>query len=63
MMKRHIFLNLVVIFLFLSSFMIAYAGDVDPKLKKGWEVGSEYNSHYDVREYEKIRAWFIRAKE
>ncbi|MGD8991085.1 MAG: hypothetical protein PVI00_06465, partial [Desulfobacterales bacterium] len=48
---------------FLSSFIIAYAGDVDPKLKKGWEVGSEYNSHYDVREYEKIRAWFIRAKE
>ena len=63
MIKRHIFLNIVVIFIFLSFFMIAHAGDVDPKLMKGWEVGSEYNSHYDVREYEKIRAWFIRAKE
>ncbi|MGD9175009.1 MAG: hypothetical protein PVF29_12660 [Desulfobacterales bacterium] len=63
MIKRHIVLNLVVIFIFLSFFMIVNAGDVDPKQMKGWEVGSEYNSHYDVREFEKIRAWFIRAKE
>lgn len=63
MIKRHIFLKIAVIFVFASFFMPAYAGDVDPKLMKGWEVGSEYNNHYDVREFEKIRAWFIRAKE
>ena len=63
MIKRHIFLKIAVIFVFASFLMPAYAGDVDPELMKGWEVGSEYNNHYDVREFEKIRAWFIRAKE
>jgi hypothetical protein len=63
MNKRQIFLQIAVIFIFSVYFMGAYAEDVDPKLMKGWEAGSEYNSHYDVREYEKIRAWFLRAKE
>ena len=63
MSKRHMVLNLVLIFIFVSFFMAAHAGDVDPKLMKGWEVGSEYNRHYDVREFEKIRAWYLRAKE
>ena len=30
---------------------------------KGWEVDSQYNRLYDVREYEKLRVWFLRAKE
>ncbi len=30
---------------------------------QGWEKDSPYNKHYDVREYERIRAWFVRAKE
>ncbi|MGD9087813.1 MAG: hypothetical protein PVI38_04920 [Desulfobacterales bacterium] len=63
MNKRQIFLQIAVILIFSVYFMGAYAEDVDPKLMKGWEVGSEYNNHYDVREYEKIRAWFLRAKE
>ncbi len=63
MIKRHIVLKLAVIFIFVSFLMVAHAGDVDPKLMKGWEVGSQYNNHYDVREFEKIRAWFLRAKE
>ncbi|MGD2100240.1 MAG: hypothetical protein PVG35_21915 [Desulfobacterales bacterium] len=63
MIKRQIFLQTAVIFIFLAVSMGTYAGDVDPELMKGWEVGSEYNKHYDVREYEKIRAWFLRAKE
>ncbi len=62
MTKHRILLKLGVIFIFAAFFMVANAGDVDPKLMKGWEVGSEYNNHYDVREFEKIRAWFIRAK-
>lgn len=63
MIKRHIGLIIAVIFIFIASLAAAHAEDVDPKLMKGWEVGSEYNSHYDVREFEKIRAWFLRAKE
>ena len=63
MKKRHFFLKIAVIFIFLVSFIGAYAGDVDPELMKGWEVGSRYNNYYDVREYEKLRAWFLRAKE
>ena len=30
---------------------------------KGWEADSPYNQLYDVREYEKIRAWVVRVKE
>jgi hypothetical protein len=30
---------------------------------QGWEIDSPYNKLYDVREYEKIRAWVIRVKE
>jgi hypothetical protein len=63
MIKRQIFLQTAVIFMFFAFSMGIYAGDVDPKLMKGWEAGSEYNNHYDVREYEKLRAWFLRAKE
>ena len=63
MKKQHLCIKLVVIFIFITSFSVVDAGDVDPKLMKGWEVGSEYNNHYDVREFEKIRAWYLRAKE
>lgn len=63
-MKRHHHgLKIAVILIFLANFMAANAGDVDPDLMKGWEADSEYNSHYDVREYEKLRVWFVRAKE
>ena len=47
----------------MACFMAASAGDVDPKLMKGWEADSEYNKLYDVREFEKLRVWFVRAKE
>ena len=63
MNKHHRFLKIAVIFIFAANFMVANAADVDPKLMKGWEVGSEYNKHYDVREFEKLRVWFLRAKE
>jgi hypothetical protein len=63
-MKRHCNgLKIIVILIFAANFMVANAEDVDPKLMKGWEAGSEYNRHYDVREFEKIRCWFLRAKE
>ena len=63
-MKKHdTILKLLVILIFAANFMVANAEDVDPKLMKGWEAGSEYNRHYDFRESEKMRVWFIRAKE
>ncbi|MDH3567562.1 MAG: hypothetical protein OEM61_09445, partial [Desulfobacteraceae bacterium] len=39
------------------------AGAVDEKLMKGWEEGSPYNQLYDVKEYEKFRAWVVGFKE
>ncbi len=63
MNKQHLCLKIAAILIFSANFMVANAGDVDPKLMKGWEVGSEYNQHYDVREFEKLRVWFLRAKE
>jgi hypothetical protein len=63
-MKRHDNgLKIALILIFAANFMVANAEDIDPKLMKGWEAGSEYNRLYDVREFEKIRAYFIRAKE
>jgi hypothetical protein len=63
MTKHHIYLKICVIFIFIAFFMGANAEDVDPKLMKGWEVGSAYNNHYDARDFEKIRVWYLRAKE
>ena len=55
--------KIFLILIFTASFMVANAEDIDPELMKGWEAGSPYNRLYDVREFEKIRAWFLRAKE
>lgn len=35
----------------------------DKREMQGWEIDSPYNQLYDVREYEKIRAWVVRLKE
>ena len=35
----------------------------EKKDMQGWEKDSPYNKLYDVREYEKLRVWFVRAKE
>lgn len=63
MIRYHNGLKIAVILIFAASFMVANAEDVDPELMKGWEIGSEYNSYYDVKESEKLRVWFVRAKE
>jgi len=63
MNSQQLSLKIAVILIFMANFMTASAGDVDPKLMKGWEAGSAYNKLYDVREYEKLRVWFVRAKE
>lgn len=63
MKKRHLCLGLAVILIFTANFMMAGADEVDSELMKGWEADSDYNKLYDIREYEKLRAWFVRAKE
>jgi hypothetical protein len=30
---------------------------------QGWGIDDPYNQHYDVREFERIRGWFVRVKE
>jgi hypothetical protein len=35
----------------------------EKKDMQGWEIGSPYNKLYDVREFEKIRAYVVRVKE
>jgi hypothetical protein len=49
----------------LLSFVVG-AGYVQAEEKpdmKGWGIDDPYNKHYDVREFEKIRAWVVRVKE
>ena len=57
-------------FLFLTALVLIFAAfglsslqaDDQPDMK-GWEIDSPYNQLYDIREYEKIRAWVVRVKE
>jgi hypothetical protein len=35
----------------------------EKKDMKGWEIDSPYNKKYDVKEYEKFRAWVVGFKE
>ena len=57
-------------FLFLAALVLIFAtlglsslqAEDQPDMK-GWEIDSPYNQLYDIREYEKIRAWVVRLKE
>ena len=52
-------------FLF-SLFLIIGIGPAQAEEKQdmqGWGIDDPYNKHYDVREFEKIRAWVVRVKE
>ena len=40
-----------------------YASAEGKRDMQGWQIDSPYNMLYDVREFEKIRAWVIRVKE
>ena len=51
--------------LILLSFVVGAShvqAEENPEMK-GWGIDDPYNKLYDVREYEKIRAWVIRVKE
>jgi hypothetical protein len=45
------------------TFGFSHALAEEKKDMQGWEIDSPYNRLYDVREYEKIRAWVVRVKE
>ena len=49
-----------------SLFFIIGIGFVQAEEKRdmqGWGINDPYNQHYDVREFEKIRAYVVRLKE
>jgi len=57
-------------FLFLTTLVLisvtlgfSYIQAEEKRDMQGWEINSPYNKLYDVREYEKIRAWVVRVKE
>lgn len=63
MKKMRQFLIVAAMVVFCAGFMADFAEAVDEKLMKGWEEGSPYNQLYDVKEYEKFRAWVVGFKE
>ena len=62
--KRYKRMIKLVIFIFTASLIlggVSAAGE--KKNMKGWEIDSPYNQNYDVKEYEKFRAWVVGFKE
>ncbi|MBE9545282.1 MAG: hypothetical protein IMF02_12355, partial [Proteobacteria bacterium] len=56
------FLLLTMFVLVSVTFGFGYTQAEEKRDMQGWEIGSPYNKLYDVREFEKIRAWVIRVK-
>lgn len=56
---------MIVSILVLMSVTFGFSQTIAEEKKdmQGWEIDSPYNRLYDVREYEKIRAWVVRVKE
>ena len=61
--KLRRFLVLATLVLISVTLGFGYALAEDNPDMQGWEIDSPYNKLYDVREYEKIRAWVVRVKE
>ena len=60
--NRHRFIIAAMVII-VAGFIANSARAVDEKLMKGWEADSPYNKLYDVKEYEKFRAWVVGFKE
>ena len=51
------------------SFTLAVVLGISPaqaeekKDMQGWGIDDPYNQHYNVKEFEKLRAWVVRVKE
>ena len=59
--KRFLFFTAIV--LISVTFGFSYTQAEEKQDMQGWEIDSPYNKLYDVREFEKIRAYVIRVKE
>jgi|GEM_PF-374928 len=57
------FLLLTTLVLTSVTLGFSYTQAEEKRDMQGWEIDSPYNKLYDIREYEKIRAWVIRVKE
>ena len=57
------FLSLTTLVLISVTLGFSYTQAEEKRDMQGWEIDSPYNKLYDIREYEKIRAWVIRVKE
>lgn len=59
--RRFLFLTTLVLITVTLGF--SYTQAEEKRDMQGWEIDSPYNKLYDVREYERIRAWVVRVKE
>lgn len=60
-LKRGLYL---LVFVLLSVFVgISYVYAEEQRDMQGWGIDDPYNKLYDVREYEKVRAWVLQIKE
>ena len=55
--------KLFLLILFSLVIGISWAQAEEKKDMKGWGIDDPYNQLYDIREYERIRAWVVRVKE
>ncbi len=56
-------LNMTAFILLSLAVGISYVQAEEKPDMKGWGIDDPYNKLYDVREFEKIRAWVVRVKE
>jgi hypothetical protein len=60
-LRRMTYSLIMISLIFASGTSWVQAGDKTDM--QGWGIDDPYNQLYDVREYEKIRAWVVRIKE
>jgi hypothetical protein len=60
--QKHQILSSVIIILVAILLIITTAGAEEPSEMGGWGLDDPYNEHYDVKEFEKIRAWIKKVK-
>lgn len=59
--KRNLYISMLVL---MSAFVaMSYAHAGEQRDMKGWGIDDPYNQLYDVREFEKVRAWVVRVTE
>ena len=59
--QRAFYVTTIILFSLAVAISSVQAGE--QKDMQGWGIDSPYNKLYDVREFEKIRAWVVRVKE